>query len=115
MAIPKCLEDLDLSCHQFIQRCLVASRANYHRRNIFHIYEGVVKLRAGQMGKIDDIVGNLADFPSDLFSRSQVQLDSFARVALKDAEYSRVRLEGGSFLREQTGTNERRNNDSETK
>jgi hypothetical protein len=44
-----------------------------------------------------------------------VQLDSFARVALKDAEYSRIRLEGGSFLREQAGTSEGRNNDSEKK
>ena len=67
------------------------------------------------MGKIDDVVGYLADFPSDLFSRSQMQLDSFARVALKDAEYRRIRLEGGSFLREQTGTSEGRNNDSEKK
>jgi hypothetical protein len=29
------------------------------------------------MGKIDDVVGNLADSASDFFSRSQVQLDSF--------------------------------------
>jgi hypothetical protein len=28
------------------------------------------------MGKIDDVVGYLADSPCDLFSRSQVQLDS---------------------------------------
>ena len=67
------------------------------------------------MGKIDDVVGYLADFPSDLFSRSQVQLDSFAGVALKDAEYTRIRLEGGFFLRQQAGTSDRRNNDSENK
>jgi hypothetical protein len=65
------------------------------------------------MGKIDDIVGNLADSPSDFLSRSQVQLDSFARVALKDAEYSRIRLNDGFFLRGQAGTRDRRNNDSE--
>jgi hypothetical protein len=35
------------------------------------------------VGKIDDIVGNLVDSPSDFFSRSQVQLDSFAGAALK--------------------------------
>ena len=63
------------------------------------------------MGKIDDIVGNLADSPSDFFSRSEVQLDSFARVALKDAEYSRIRLDAGFFLREQAGTTDRGNND----
>ena len=83
--------------------------------NIFHIYEGVVKLRAGQMGEIDNVVGYLADPPSDLFSRSQVQLDSFARVALKDAEHTRIRLEGGFFLRQQAGTSDSRNNDSEKK
>jgi hypothetical protein len=33
------------------------------------------------MGKIDNVVGYLADFPSDLFAGSQVQLDSFTRVA----------------------------------
>lgn len=64
------------------------------------------------MGKIDNVVGYLADFPSDLFAGSQVQLDSFTRVALKDAEYSRIRLEGGSILRKRAGTSER-DNDSE--
>jgi len=49
------------------------------------------------MGKIDDIVGNLADSPSDFFFRSQVQLDAFARAGLKDAEYSRIRLDGRVF------------------
>jgi hypothetical protein len=63
------------------------------------------------MGKINDIVGNLADFPSDFFSRSQVQLDSFARGALKDAEYGRIRLDAGFVLREQAGTTDRGNND----
>ena len=65
------------------------------------------------MGKIDDIVGDLADSPADFFSRSEVQLDSFARAALKDAEYRRIRLYDGFFLRRQVGTNDRRNNDSE--
>src|SRR5438094_2133331 len=112
VTIPKCLEDLDLS-YQFIKRCLSASRTDHHRRNIFHIYEGVEKFCAGQVGKIDDIVGNLADSPSDFFSRSQVQLDSFARAGLKDAEYSRIRLDSGFFLRGQVGTSHRGNNDSE--
>jgi hypothetical protein len=67
------------------------------------------------MGKTDNVVGYLADSACDLFSRSQVQLDSFTCVALKDAEYSRIRLEGGSFLRQQAGTSDRRNNDSEKK
>jgi hypothetical protein len=53
------------------------------------------------MGKIGDIVGDLSDSPSKFLSRSQMQLDSFARVALKDAEHTRVRLDGGFFLREQ--------------
>ena len=65
------------------------------------------------MGKIDDIVGDLADSPSDFFSRSEVLLDSLARAGLKDAEYSRIRQDGGFFLRRQGGTTDRRNNDSE--
>jgi hypothetical protein len=61
------------------------------------------------MGKIDNVVGYLANCPCDFFSGSQVQLDSFARIALQDAEYARIRLEGGFFLRQQAGTSDRRN------
>ena len=64
------------------------------------------------MGKINDVVGDLADLPSNLFSGSQVQLDGFARVGLKDVEHSRIRLEGSLFLRLQAGTGDRCNNDS---
>ena len=67
------------------------------------------------MGKINDVVGYLANFSSDLFAGSQVLLDSFSRAALKDAEYDRIRLEGGSFLREQAGASDCRNNNSEEK
>lgn len=67
------------------------------------------------MGKINDVVGYLANFPPDLFAGSQVQLDSFSRVALKDAEYGRIRLQGGSFLREQAGTSDCHDNNSEKK
>jgi hypothetical protein len=67
------------------------------------------------MGKIDNIICDLADSPSDFFSRSEVQLDSFARAALKDADYSRIRLDGGFFLRGQAGTSDRRHDDSEKK
>jgi len=65
------------------------------------------------MGKIDDVVGYLADFSSNLFSGPQMQLDSFARVGLKDAQHSRIRLEGGFFLRWQAGTSDCCNSDSE--
>ena len=65
------------------------------------------------MGKIDNVVGYLADFSSDLLTGPQVQLDSFARVGLKDAQHSRIRLERGFFLRRQAGTGDRCNNDSE--
>ena len=56
------------------------------------------------MGKVNDVVGYLADLPSNLFSGSQVQLDGFARVALQDVEHSGIRLEGSFFLRLQAGT-----------
>ena len=81
------------------QRSLPSACTNDHRRDIFHIYESVVKFGTSQMGKINDVVGNLADSSSDLFSRSQVQLDSFAGVALKYADYGCIRLDGGFFLR----------------
>jgi len=67
------------------------------------------------MGKIDNIVGDLSDFASDFFSRSQVQLDSFSGVSLKDAEYGRIRLDGSFFLREQAGARERCNDDNSEK
>src|SRR5581483_7774843 len=67
------------------------------------------------MGKINDIVGNLSNSPSDLFSGSQVQLNHFASVALKNADYSRIRLDGGFFLGEQTGTSARHDHNSEKK
>ena len=96
-------------------RSLSADRTNYHRRDFFYIYESVEKFRASQMRKIDDIVGNLPDSPSDLFPRSQVQLDSLAGIAVQYAEHSRIRLDAGSFLGEQAGTKNRRNDDSEKK
>jgi hypothetical protein len=117
-AVPMTIEKLEV-LGRFYRRCvrrsLSPARTNDHRRNILYINEGVVKFGASQMGKVDDIVGNLPDPSSDLFSGSQVQLDSFARVALKDAEYSRVRLYGGFFLCEQAGASNRCNNYSQKK
>jgi hypothetical protein len=91
---------------------LSASHTNYDRRDIFHIHKGVIKFRPSEMGEINDIVRNLSNFASDLFSRSQVQFDSFAGAALKDTDYSCIRLDGGFFLGEQAGASNRRNNDS---
>ncbi len=64
---------------------------------------------------MDDAVGNLRDFASELFARSQVQLDTFADAALNDAKHGGVRLQGSLFLGEQTGAGHRRNDDSEKK
>jgi hypothetical protein len=76
---------------------LSAGHANYHGRDIFHIDERVEKFRASEVRKVDNVVGNLRDFASELFSRSQVQLDSFAGTALKDAQHARIRLQGPPF------------------
>ena len=58
------------------------------------------------MGKVNDVVGYLADFSSDLFSGPQVRVDSFARVGLKDTQHSRIRL-GRLFPVPEAGTGDR--------
>jgi 20S proteasome alpha/beta subunit len=87
-----------------------AASANYYCANIFYIDERVEIFRAGEIGKMDDIVSHLRDFASHFFSRSQVQLDRFACVALKDAGYGRSRLQSSFFLGGQTGTGDCCNN-----
>jgi hypothetical protein len=82
---------------------LFAGDANYDCRNIFHIDERVEIFRAGQIRKVDDTVSHLGDFAAHFFSRSEVQLDRFARAGLKDASDSRIRLQAGFILRERAG------------
>src|SRR6266496_5385495 len=55
-----------------LQEMLSTGHANYHRRDIFRIDERIEKFRASQIRKMDDAVGNLRDFASHFFSRSQV-------------------------------------------
>jgi len=88
---------------------LFAPDANYDRRNIFHIDEGVEIFRPGQIRKMDHAVGHLRDFASHFFSRSQVQLNGLARVALKDAGDACIRLQAGFVLSERAGTDYRNN------
>src|SRR5215471_3581585 len=92
-----------------MQESLSASDANYDRRNIFHIDERVEIFCAGQIRKMDDAVGHLREFASHFFSRSQMQLNRFARVALKDAGDARIRLQGGFVLSERAGAGYRGN------
>ena len=81
---------------------LSAGHANDYGRNIFRIYERIEKFRARQIRKVHDIVGHLRDFAPKLFSRSQMQLDSFADVAPKNTKDCGVRLQSGFFLADQT-------------
>ena len=60
---------------------------------------------------MDGSFAHLRDFAAHFFSRSQVQLDSFADAALKDAEHGDIRLRRGFLLSEQTGTGQRCNDD----
>jgi hypothetical protein len=53
---------------------------------------------------MDDTVGNLLNFAADFFSRIQVQLDSFARAALENAEDRRIRLQTDFILSWQIAT-----------
>jgi hypothetical protein len=48
--------------------------------------------RAGQRGKMHNVIRHVADFASHFFSRSQVQLNSLAGLALKDAEDGQVKV-----------------------
>ena len=66
---------------------------NYHRRNIFHIDERIEIFRAGEIGKMNDVVRYLRDLAAHFLSRSQVQLDTFTGVALKKASDRRVGLQ----------------------
>src|SRR5438093_1786101 len=91
-AIPQLLDNPEPACRSRA-RSLFAGDANYYRRNIFCIDECVEIFRAGQSGKMDGVPAHLRDFAAHFFSRSQVQLDRFAGVALKDAEYGHISLE----------------------
>ncbi len=77
-------EDRSSQCDEDL---LSAGDANHHGRNVLHVNEGVEIFRARQIRKVDDVVANLRDFASELFSRSQVQLDSFTGAALKDTMF----------------------------
>ena len=92
-----------------MQESLSAADANYDRRNILHIDEVIEIFRAGQIRKMDDAIGHLRDFASHFFSRSQVQLNGFARVALKDAGNARIGLEAGLVLSKRAGADYRGN------
>ena len=86
------------------QRLLFAGCTNYHRRNVFHIDERIEIFRAGEIGKMNDVVRYLRDLAAHFLSRSQVQLDTFAGAALKKANDRRVGLQAGFILRERAGT-----------
>jgi hypothetical protein len=64
---------------------------------------------------MDDVFSDSCHFAAHFFSGSQMQLDSFAGAALKEAEDGGVWLQGSFFLSEQTGTGNRRNDDSDNK
>src|SRR6478609_1500134 len=89
------------------QRLLFAGCTNYHRRNVFHIDERVEVFRAGEIGKMNDVVRYLRDLTAHFLSRSQVQLDTFADAALKKSGDRSVRLQTGFVLRERAGTDYR--------
>jgi hypothetical protein len=91
------------------QESLSASYANYDCRNIFHIDEGIEIFSASQIRKMDDAVGHLRDFASHFFSRSQVELNRFARAALKDAGDARIGLQAGFVLSERASADCRGN------
>jgi hypothetical protein len=79
---------------------LSAARPNRDCRNVFHIDKRIEEFCASQMRKMDDLVGNLRNLATDFFSRTQMQLDSFAGAALEDAEDGRIGLQTDFVLGE---------------
>jgi hypothetical protein len=79
-------------------------------RNVLCIDEGVEVFRVGNIGKMNDVGGDLREFASHFLSGSQVQLDRFARAALKNADDDRIRLQSSFLLGGQTGTGDCCNN-----
>ena len=82
-----------------LQDLLSTRDTNYDRRNVFHIDERIEIFRASKIGKMNDVVRYLRNLAAHFVSGSQVQLDTFAGTALKKADDSRVRLQGGLVLR----------------
>lgn len=98
---------MDQVAHLLLQKTgelLFAARTNYGRRNLFHIHKSIEKFCAGQMGKMDDVFGNLFDSPANFLPRIQAQLEALARAGLENAEDGRVRLEIDFVLGGDTGT-----------
>ena len=62
---------------------------------------------------MDDVFRDSGQFTAHFFSRSQMQLDSFAEAELKQTEDGGVWLEDGFFLSEQVGTRNCHNDDYE--
>jgi hypothetical protein len=77
-----------------------AADAHYDCRDILQIDERVEIFRSSEVRKVDDIVGNLRDFTSQFFSRSQMHFDRFAGASLKYAEDTGIGLQASFLLRE---------------
>jgi len=76
------------------EQLLSAGAARYDCRSIFHVDKRIEVFRATEIGKMNDVVRRLCNFASHFLYRSQVQLDRFARAALKDASDAGIRLQG---------------------
>ena len=56
-----------------------------------------------RLDTVDNIVSDLGNFASHFLSRSQVQLDRFARTALEDAGDGGISLQSGLVLSRRGG------------
>ena len=70
----------------------------------FALTKASKKFCAGQMRKMDDIIGNLFEFAPDFFASLRAQFDCFAGAALQDAKDSPVGLQIDFVLSRPSGT-----------
>jgi hypothetical protein len=71
-----------------IVRCLFALGANDDSGYVGGINRGVEKFRAGQLRKMNELVSDFLDFPTNLLPGLHSQLDHLADVPLQNADDS---------------------------
>jgi hypothetical protein len=67
--------------------------ANDDRGHVRSVNRGVEKLRAGQLGKMNELVSDFLDFPTNLLPALHPQLDHLADVFLENTDDGIARLQ----------------------
>ncbi len=104
---------IDTACGAFRKTSLpLASVAallrlsNHHRAHGLDVHHRLEKLRAGELGKMHEIVADLLYLPSDLLAGAEAQLDDLADLVLENALHRVVLLEFQFAIRKERGAAE---------